>query len=90
MDLLAQTRDALSIPVDDSESICPHNVVLTKEWIMLIPRRSNDFEGVTANAACMVGSVWLMKEAQLDRWRALGPNKVLSQLGVPALEGKKI
>jgi len=88
--LLARTRDTLGIPADDSESACPHNVLLVKEWIVVIPRRSNDFEGVTANAAGMMGSVWLMNEAQLDRWRALGPTKVLSQLGVPAKDGKEI
>ena len=84
MDLLAQTRTALNIPFDDSSTICSHNVVLTKEWMLLIPRRSNNFNGVTANSAGMVGSVWLSSESQLEQWKALGLANVVSQLGVPA------
>jgi ATP adenylyltransferase/5',5'''-P-1,P-4-tetraphosphate phosphorylase II len=88
LDLLAQTRTALGISNESPESICPHNVVLVKEWIVVVPRRSNDFKSVTANAAGMMGSVWLLNEGQLDRWKSLGLRNVLSHLGVPAQEGE--
>ena len=40
-------------------------------------------EGVTADAAGMMGTVWLMNEAQLDRWKQVGAGRVLFGLGVP-------
>ena len=61
----------------------PHNVALVKEWIIVIPRRSHIFEGLTANTAGMMGSVWLTEEAQLERWKQVGPRSVLSGVGVP-------
>lgn len=83
--LLARTREALYIPDDDP--ICPHNVILTKDWIISIPRQTNDFHGISANGAGMMGSVKLMSHAQVDDWKAVGPAKVLSKLGIPADKG---
>lgn len=88
LDLLTQARCALDIPDDGPQSICPHNVILVKEWIVVVPRRTNNFKSVTANGAGMMGSVWLVNDGQLDRWKELGLRNVLSHLGVPAQEGE--
>ncbi|KAL2351919.1 hypothetical protein BJ546DRAFT_1101991, partial [Cryomyces antarcticus] len=76
--LLKQTRRALRIPTDDSGIPCPHNVVLVNEWVMLIPRVTSNVHGASANAAGMMGMVWVTREEDVDRWRELGPAKVLS------------
>lgn len=77
--LLADARDALNLT---PSAICPHNAILTRTWLMVIPRRSKDFHGLTSNGAGMIGSVWLQNEAQLEKWTHLGPANVLSHLGV--------
>jgi ATP adenylyltransferase len=77
--LLANTREALKLTPG---VVSPHNVILTQEWLMLIPRQSNDFHGITSNGAGMIGSVWLQNEAQLDKWIQFGPKNVLSHLGI--------
>ena len=63
-----------------------HNVVLTNEWLIVIPRSRASFEGIATNAAGMVGSVWLNGDGQLDDWKAKGPKKVLRHLGLPRVE----
>jgi ATP adenylyltransferase/5',5'''-P-1,P-4-tetraphosphate phosphorylase II len=80
-ELLAQARAVLNIPSNEN---CPHNMVLVREWIMVIPRRSNDFNGVTANSAGMMGYVWLGNVEELDRWKQVGPALALAGLGVPS------
>ncbi|KAF2835312.1 putative phosphorylase [Patellaria atrata CBS 101060] len=80
--LLKQTRELLGLL--DENPICSHNVMLTKEWIISIPRRNIQYHGATANTAGMMGSVWLMKETQLDHLKELGPSIMLSQLGLAA------
>ncbi|KAK6335171.1 hypothetical protein TWF718_010608 [Orbilia javanica] len=60
-----------------------HNVVMTKDWIMVIPRSSKGFEGVGANAAGMVGMVWVGSEEERNRWTSLGLGAYLQKLGVP-------
>ncbi|GIJ99627.1 hypothetical protein Aspvir_003628 [Aspergillus viridinutans] len=81
-ELLAEAKERLGQSAStNTEGYFPHNVVLAREWMIVIPRRSNNFEGITANAAGMMGSVWLKSEDELARWKEVGPTKALGGLG---------
>ncbi|PKX97802.1 putative phosphorylase [Aspergillus novofumigatus IBT 16806] len=83
-ELLAEAKERPGDSLDaNNEGYFPHNVALVREWIIVIPRRSNNFEDITANAAGMMGSVCLKSEAELDRWKQVGPTKALAGLGFP-------
>ncbi|KAJ5208877.1 hypothetical protein N7449_003256 [Penicillium cf. viridicatum] len=79
--LLQQGRDALVLPTEVVP--CPHNFVLTMRWMMVIPRRAKEFHGITANAAGMMGSIYIWNYDQLDAWKEIGPMKILAGLGLP-------
>lgn len=79
--LLKQTRAALSL--EPSEAICPHNFILTKRWMMVVPRRAAYFQGISTNAAGMVGTVFLWNQDQLEAWKEIGPMNILAALGLP-------
>lgn len=61
-----------------------YNVVLVHDWMLLIPRRFAGFKGNGANAAGMLGMVWVQDQWERNRWTKLGYIKYLSMLGVPA------
>lgn len=80
--LLQRARQALGVgPSDDS---CPHNFILTKRWMTVIPRRTDKYHNITANAAGMIGSVFLHNQDQLEAWKGIGPMNVLTGLGLPS------
>ncbi|KAJ5507663.1 hypothetical protein N7527_009806 [Penicillium freii] len=79
--LLQQARGALVLPTKVVP--CPHNFVLTRRWMMVIPRRAKEFHGITANAPGMMGSIYIWNHDQLDAWKEIGPMKVLAGLGLP-------
>ncbi|KAL4916934.1 hypothetical protein BDW62DRAFT_93805 [Aspergillus aurantiobrunneus] len=83
-DLLAEAKQSLAEYVEDNGGYIPHNAAFTREWIIVIPRRNIDLEGITANTAGMLGSLWLTSAEQVDRWKQVGPKKALAWLGVPA------
>lgn len=59
-----------------------HNVILVREWMLVVPR-SRGFQGdVAANAASMVGMVWVTKEEILEEWLERGPMKLLCGFGI--------
>ena len=64
----------------------PHNVVLVRDWMLVIPRRKARVGGVSANAAGMLGLVWVREEEELAEWRRRGACRVLRELGV-AVDG---
>jgi ATP adenylyltransferase/5',5'''-P-1,P-4-tetraphosphate phosphorylase II len=51
-------------------------MVLTKEWMILIPRWTNDSEDVGANACGMMGLPMMSEETQ-EKWIDVGPAKLL-------------
>ncbi|OAP65495.1 hypothetical protein AYL99_01467 [Fonsecaea erecta] len=67
---------------EDTLDYFPHNMVLTKRWMMVIPRRKVAVQGASANAAGMMGMVWVTNTQQVEQWQRLGLTKVLAELGV--------
>lgn len=78
--LLQRAREVLGLGASERE--CPHNFILTKRWMMVVPRRTDKFHDLTANSAGMVGSVFLWRQDQLEAWKEIGPMSVLAGLGL--------
>lgn len=60
----------------------PHNVILGRRWIVVIPRRRADVDGAGVNAAGMLGVVWAAGDETVDTWRGRGPRWILGEVGV--------
>jgi ATP adenylyltransferase len=56
-----------------------HNLLLVKEWMMVIPRSCATVHGEIADAPlqgganAMIGMLWLKSEAQYRNWQEYGP-----------------
>lgn len=74
--LLQQAREALDLPTKSDPR--HHNFVLTRRWMMVIPRRAKEFHGITANTAGMMGSIYIWNHHRLDAWKEIGLMKVLA------------
>ncbi|KAF1967710.1 hypothetical protein BU23DRAFT_286166 [Bimuria novae-zelandiae CBS 107.79] len=64
----------------------PHNVILTNRWLMVVPRRRGRIgpdELLAANAAAMVGMVWVTEEREYELWTEGDPMRLLPEFGVP-------
>lgn len=78
--LLVKTKQALTkydVGMDN-------NVIMTRDWIALVPRRTAVWGGpLGAGAAGMIGLVTIPDQEQRDDWAARGYTKFLMRLGVP-------
>ncbi|MDI1485967.1 MAG: hypothetical protein OHK93_004156 [Ramalina farinacea] len=81
---LQRARAVLGI--EEGEHV-PHNVVLVREWILVIPRRKGRVGGVSANAAGMMGLVWVASEEELEEWSRRGGFRLLGELGIAVGRG---
>lgn len=61
----------------------PHNVVLTKRLMLVVPRRKAGINGADANAMGMLGLVAVPDRQRMQDWVRQGPLDVLAELGVP-------
>lgn len=63
----------------------PHNMIMDKGRIMVIPRRRDGIGSVGANAGGMLGMIWTQSDESKQRWLNAGPWDVLEAGGSPEL-----
>jgi ATP adenylyltransferase len=62
----------------------PYNLLLTRTWMLLIPRRRERWQGASVNALGFAGCLLARDDAELARMRAAGPLAVLRAVAHPA------
>jgi len=58
----------------------PYNLLVTRRWMMVVPRARERWEGISVNALGYAGSLLVRDRAQLARLREAGPLRVLAVL----------
>jgi ATP adenylyltransferase len=81
--LLDNMRESLGVT-----SFAAYNLVMVKEWMIVIPRRHAAQKTIRANGAGMMGFVWVQDIEERNGWTQLGMTKVLTHMGVPV--GRRI
>ncbi|KAJ5519178.1 ATP adenylyltransferase C-terminal [Penicillium expansum] len=82
-------EEATKVSGDDAANappgaVCPHNVIFTTRWIIVLPRRRgaiNKEAGV--NSLGMLGVIAVATKKEIDTWVKLGLTESLAELGVP-------
>jgi ATP adenylyltransferase len=77
--LLDASREVLAKSGEGSRD---YNVAMTADWIAVIPRRTSEGP-YGANAAGMLGIVYLPDQGERDKWSQLGYTKQLVAFGIP-------
>lgn len=58
----------------------PYNLLATRRWMLLVPRRREGFEGVSINALGFAGSILIRNKAQWETVQRVGPLGLLRQV----------
>lgn len=58
----------------------PYCLLITREWMLLVPRSRERFEDISLNALAFAGSFFVWNTEQLDRLKAAGPMKALTSV----------
>lgn len=62
----------------------PYNLLVTRTWMLLVPRTREFFNGISVNALGYAGSLFVRDREQLEIVRAQGPMTVLREVSVAA------
>ncbi|TDN63331.1 phosphorylase [Paraburkholderia sp. BL10I2N1] len=57
----------------------PYNLLVTTQWMLLVPRSTECVEGIPVNALGFAGSLFVRDEMQMETVRRLGPMTVLQR-----------
>lgn len=64
--------------------LAPYNLLVTRGWMLLVPRTQEHFGTISVNALGFAGSLFVRDEAEMDALRAAGPMSALKAVAVPA------
>jgi len=60
----------------------PYCLLVTREWLLLVPRSKEHFEEISFNSLAYAGSLFVWNERLLGRLRAYGPFNALREVGL--------
>lgn len=66
-----------------AEPMPPYNLLVTREWLLLVPRRREKWRHVSVNSLAYAGSLFARTPEQIEEIRSAGPLAVLSAVGLP-------
>ncbi|MDR6538996.1 ATP adenylyltransferase [Variovorax soli] len=74
-----------AVATEDGEvHSAPYNLLVRRDWMLVVPRSRERFESISVNALGFAGSLFLRSQEELDRVRATGPMQVLRMVAMPA------
>ena len=75
---------AVGLPFQPSRSQATgaYNLLVTREWMLMVLRSQPSFEGIAINALGFAGSLLVRHSAALEHLRGIGPMTVLRNVGV--------
>lgn len=59
-----------------------HNIIMVREWMLLIPRSKARVGKCVSGATGVVGMVWVGSEGEMEEWRGMGFLKALGEMGM--------
>jgi ATP adenylyltransferase len=61
----------------------PYCLLVTRGWMLLVPRSREHFEDISFNSLAFAGSLFVRNEQQLERLRGYGPMNALRSVTIP-------
>ncbi|WP_233862899.1 ATP adenylyltransferase family protein [Paraburkholderia adhaesiva] len=79
--------DAAGIGTRDEQGVAsqaaPYNLLVTRRWMLAIPRTTERVEGISVNALGFAGSLFVRDAAQRQALAQLGPMAALARVALP-------
>ena len=60
----------------------PYNLLVTRDWMLLVPRSREHFGNISVNALGYAGSLFVRDDSQMEQLISAGPMDVLAAVGV--------
>jgi ATP adenylyltransferase len=59
------------------------NLLVTQNWMLVIPRRAESFDGISVNSLGYAGALLVKTEQELIRLKRQGPMALLAEVSQP-------
>eukprot|EP00054_Salpingoeca_dolichothecata_P018147 m.111081 g.111081 ORF g.111081 m.111081 type:complete len:278 (-) comp22754_c0_seq3:67-900(-) len=71
------------VGINPQEHSGSYNFLITKKWMLLVPRSKEKHEGISINSLGFAGTLFVKRKTDLDTIKKVGPLELLAQLAMP-------
>lgn len=82
---IATLERTLGRETELENGVPPHNMLMDRGRLVVIPRRADGIGGLGANSGGMLGMIWTQSAEMMQKWLDVDPHKLLGAAGVPKL-----
>lgn len=75
-----QLREELGIQDDGLQTTAAYNLLITRKWMLMVPRSEESFAGISFNSLAFVGSLLVRSEEDANTLKAHGVIKALASV----------
>lgn len=79
---------AIGLNIEASEPDVPYNLLITREWMMAVPRSQDRHEGIGVNSLGYAGWLLVKTAEDLERLKQIGPINLLQTVGIAKRDPK--
>ncbi len=79
LDVYSTLLDALSL---DARQSSAYNLLMTREWMLIVPRSHEHFQSISVNSLGFAGTLLVQNAAQMEIIKAQGPMTILKNVAV--------
>lgn len=77
--------NAIAIHPENGKQSGAYNLLATREWMLVIPRTQEDYQGIAVNSLGFAGALLVRNQQQMLLLKELSPMTILSRVGVEKL-----
>ena len=81
--IYTQLLQQLDLQPEPGQNPRPYNLLMTADFLSLIPRTQESYQGIEVNALGFAGGLLVRNPDQLQTLKDLGPFNLLRQVGIP-------
>ncbi|MCT7996929.1 ATP adenylyltransferase family protein [Laspinema olomoucense] len=59
----------------------PYNLLMTRNWMLIVPRSQENFESISINSLAFAGSLFVRNAQEMELLQSAGPLKILETVG---------
>lgn len=82
-ELLARCEIEALKDAEEVRQSAPYNLLVTRHWMLLVPRTREHFDSISVNALGYAGSLFVGNRAELERVLRVGPLRLLTATAHP-------
>ncbi|MEB3308645.1 MAG: phosphorylase [Snowella sp.] len=82
LDAYQQLLKTVELTHKSPEKPDPYNLLMTREWMMVIPRSQDSYQGISINSLGFAGALLVRNGEQMEQLKQIGPLALLQNVGI--------